>query len=186
MPSHPRFIVDSMLGHVARWLRLLGYDTLYFRKVDDWKLIKISKEEDRILITRDLSLYRRARKQGLRAFFVEDPNVEDVLAELSKRFGVELEFHKDDTRCPHCNTRLVYTTSIAEIAHKVSKPITLRYKEFWVCPLCKKVYWQGTHWKSINQVLEGAKVKKAKLISKVSIGERKIEISEVGEKIEYA
>jgi uncharacterized protein with PIN domain len=182
MPDHPRFVVDSMLGHVARWLRLLGYDTLYFRKVDDWKLIRISGEEDRILLTRDLSLYRRAKRQRLRAFFVEDPEIDAVLAELSKRFGVELEFHKNDTRCPHCNAKLIYTTSITEIAHRVSKAIALRYKEFWICPACKMVYWQGAHWRSINQVLESAKIKKAKLVSKVSIGERKVEITEVGEK----
>jgi uncharacterized protein with PIN domain len=171
-----------MLGHVARWLRLLGYDTLYFRKIDDWKLIKISREDDRILITRDLSLYRRARKMGLRAFFVEDPEIDTVLAEVSKRFGVDLEFHRDDTRCPHCNTKLTYTTSIAEIAHRINSAIALRYKEFWFCPTCKRIYWQGTHWKSINQVLEGAKIKKAKLSSKISVTEKKVDFVEVGEK----
>jgi hypothetical protein len=178
MPAHPRFIVDSMLGHVARWLRLLGYDTLYFRDIEDWKLLRIAKEEGRILITRDVSLYRRARKENLEAILVEDPEIDTILAELSRRFGVELEFHKDDTRCPECNTRLIYTTSITDVAHKIGKNIALRYKEFWICPKCGKVYWQGKHWKTINQILESARIKKAKLVSKTMIKERRIYVGE--------
>ena len=179
MPDYPRFIVDSMLGHVARWLRLLGYDTLYYRRIEDWKLLKIAKDDDRVLITRDLGLYRRARKQKIRAFFVEDPDISTVLAELSVRFGIKLDFSKEDTRCPKCNTILVYTTSLAEVAHRVNKEIALRYKEFWICPKCKSVYWQGSHWKTINLILEDAKNKRAKLLSRVTIAEKRVDTNNV-------
>lgn len=180
MPSHPRFVVDSMLGHVARWLRLLGYDTLYYRKIDDWKLLKIAKNEDRILLTRDQGLYNRAKKLRIRAFFVEDPDISSVLAELSTRFNIQLEFNKNDTRCPNCNTPLRYTTSVAEIAHKVSKNIALKYREFWICPSCKKVYWQGTHWKTINDILENSKIKKASRLGNMAINMKRVAVEDSG------
>jgi len=172
LPHHPRFVVDSMLGHVARWLRLLGYDTLYYRNIADWKILKVAEEEDRIILTRDLGLFRRARKRGLRAFYVEDPSIEKVLAYLSARYGIRLEFDKHDTRCPECNTPLRYTTSIEEISPRVSKDIVLKYREFWICPHCGKVYWQGRHWKSINQVLEIARSERLKLVSRFVPRER--------------
>jgi len=171
MPSHPRFVADSMLGHVARWLRLLGYDTLYFRSIKDWKLLEIASSEDRVLLTRDLGLFRRARKRGIRAFFVEDPAIEKILAQLSARYGVRLEFDPDDTRCTECNTPLKRTTSLAEVSHLVSPYIATKYREFWVCPRCKKVFWRGTHWKSIEKILELAKSERAKILSRLGLRE---------------
>ncbi|MDK6029293.1 Mut7-C RNAse domain-containing protein [Ignisphaera sp. 4213-co] len=180
MPSNPRFVVDSMLGHVARWLRLLGYDTLYYRKIDDWKLLKIAKNEDRILITRDQGLFNRAKKLHVRTFFVEDPDISVVLAELSARFNIQLEFNKNDTRCPNCNTPLRYTTSIIDVAHRVSKNIVLKYKEFWLCPSCKKVYWQGNHWKTITEVLEKAKIRKVNVLENITIAMKKVNVVNTG------
>lgn len=173
MPSYPKFIADAMLGHIVRWLRLLGYDALYYRVIDDWKLIKIARDEGRILLTRDLGLYRRARKQSVRSLFVDDPDAAKVLAVLSLRYGIRLEFDKDDTRCPHCNTVLRRTTSVMDVAHKVSKDVALRYKEFWVCPSCGKVYWQGNHWKTITEILEKARAEKLKALDKIRPAERK-------------
>lgn len=174
MPTYPRFIVNSMLGHVARWLRLLGYDTLYFKRIEDWKLVKLASEEDRVLITRDAALYRRARKEGVRALLIEDTDIQSVLAALSLRYEVKLDFSKDDTRCPLCNTPLKRTTSLVEVAGKVDKRVTLNYKEFWVCPKCNKVYWQGKHWRTITTVLMEAKEKKYKLLSKIKPMEKTV------------
>ncbi|MEM1526059.1 MAG: Mut7-C RNAse domain-containing protein [Ignisphaera sp.] len=175
MPSYPKFIADAMLGHVVRWLRLLGYDTTYYRIIEDWKLIRIAKEEDRILLTRDLGLYRRARKQNIKALFIEDPDVVKVLAILSLKYSIRLDFDKNDSRCTQCNSLLRYTTSLIDISHKVSKDIALKYNEFWICPSCGKVYWQGNHWKTIFEVLEKAKAEKLKTLSKVKPSEKKIE-----------
>lgn len=181
MPSYPKFIADSMLGHVVRWLRLLGYDAVYYHVVEDWRLIRIAKDEDRVLLTRDLGLYRRARKQGVKALFIEDPDIAKVLAMLSIRFGTSLDFNKNDTRCIECNTLLKYTTSLVDVAHKVSKEIALKYREFWVCPSCGKVYWQGTHWRTISEILEKAKAEKLKILSKIKPKEKKIELLSVGD-----
>lgn len=170
----PRFIADAMLGHIARWLRLLGYDTLYYKLISDRKLLKIAKEEDRILLTRDLGLFRRARKYGIRALFIEDPSVEKVLALISIKYNIALEFNKEHTLCPECNTQLKYTTSIAEVSAKVSKEIILKYKEFWICPSCSKIYWQGNHWRTISAILEEARQEKLKVLSRIRPLERRV------------
>lgn len=170
----PRFVADAMLGHIARWLRLLGYDTLYYKSISDWRLLRIAKDEDRILLTRDQGLYRRARRFGIRALFIEDPSVEKVLALISVRYGIALEFNKESTLCPECNTKLKYTTSITEVSARVKKEIALRYKEFWICPSCSKVYWQGTHWKTISLILDAARQERLKILSKVRPLERRV------------
>ncbi|MEM1683219.1 MAG: Mut7-C RNAse domain-containing protein [Ignisphaera sp.] len=174
MPSYPRFIADSMLGHIARWLRLLGYDTLYYRAISDWRLMKIAKEEDRILLTRDLGLYRRARKNGVRTLFIEEPSLEKVLAILSIKYSIRLDFDKNDTRCPSCNNQLKYTTSLIEVSHKIDKNIALKYNEFWVCNSCGKIYWQGNHWKTITELLDRAKIEKLKILNRVKPLEKNV------------
>ncbi|MEM1541670.1 MAG: Mut7-C RNAse domain-containing protein [Ignisphaera sp.] len=174
MPSYPRFIADSMLGHIARWLRLLGYDTLYYRAISDWRLMKIAKEEDRILLTRDLGLYRRARKNGVRTLFIEEPSLEKVLAILSIRYSIRLDFDKNDTRCPNCNNQLKYTTSLIEVSHKIDKNIALKYNEFWICNSCDKIYWQGNHWKTITELLDRAKTEKLKILNRVKPLEKNV------------
>ena len=74
-----KFIVDSMLGRLARWLRLLGCDTLYYPSIEDRRLIRIASEEDRVLITRDTRL---VRMRGLKHFLLLHEN--DPFEQLKK------------------------------------------------------------------------------------------------------
>lgn len=150
-----RFVVDSMLGNLARWLRLLGYDTLYYKNIDDWKLIKIAKDEGRILVTRDLSLYRRARVKGVNVIYLESTSIDEELVTLANEVGIDLKFKEKNTRCPLCNTELTLIPK-AEALHLIPQEIGKRYNTFWKCPKCNKVFWQGNHWKTINEVLEKA------------------------------
>jgi uncharacterized protein with PIN domain len=150
------FVVDSMLGKLTRWLRMMGHDAKYSTNLEDAELLAIAKEENRVLLTRDLELYQRAIAKGLDAYFVEGVNEAERLAELAHRFRIALEIDLEKSRCPHCNTKL-YSATKEEIADKV-EPNTLKYYDvFWSCPNCGSVYWQGAHWKKIRSVLEKAK-----------------------------
>ena len=73
-----KFIADSMLGDVARWLRMLGYDTLYSKSIKDHEILIIAERDDRVILTRDISLVRRARKRGLRAILIDSTEIVDV------------------------------------------------------------------------------------------------------------
>ncbi len=159
-----KFILDGMLGKLARWLRMMGHDAKYSTDLSDFELLDIAKKENRVLLTRDLALYQHAIAKNTEAYYVEGLTESDRLAELSARFGISLTIDLTQSRCPKCNNQL--TSAIKEeIAEKVEKNTLLYYNEFWKCSNCGAVYWQGAHWTKINATLEEAKIKQKKKIS---------------------
>ncbi|MCW4018382.1 MAG: Mut7-C RNAse domain-containing protein [Candidatus Bathyarchaeota archaeon] len=151
------FILDGMLGKLTRWLRMMGHDAKY-STADDAELLEIAKKEKRVLLTRDLALYQQAAAKGTEAYYVEASTEPERLAELAKRFGIRVEIDLTQSRCPKCNTNLI-TAPKEEIADQVKKNTLLHYDEFWRCPNCGAVYWQGSHWTKIRATLEEAKEK---------------------------
>ncbi|MGC8975448.1 MAG: Mut7-C RNAse domain-containing protein [Thermoprotei archaeon] len=150
-----KFIADTMLGNLARWLRILGYDTLYSSFFEDWKLLRYAEEEERILLTRDESLYRRARARGLGTVLITSDDIAEMLVQVAIKTGIELSFNPSRTRCPECNTLLI-KISRAEALSLLGGDLVTKYEEFWRCGKCGKIYWQGNHWKTINSILERA------------------------------
>ena len=151
-----KFIADGMLGKLARWLRMLGYNVKYSTKLDDAQLMKIAKQERRTLLTKDLQLYQRAIAKGVVAFYMEGSSEPERLTELAKRFAVKLDIDMATSRCPKCNTR-VKPISKEKVVEKVQKNTFSNYGEFWQCPKCEQIYWQGAHWIKIRKTLEAAK-----------------------------
>lgn len=150
------FIVDSMLGKLTRWLRMMGHDAKYSTKFEDAELLAIAKAENRVLLTRDLELYQRAIAKGLDAYYVEGVTEAERLAELARRFEIALAIDLEKSRCPHCNTKL-HSATKEEIANKLEENTLKYYDAFWNCPNCGSVYWQGAHWKKIQATLDEAK-----------------------------
>jgi uncharacterized protein with PIN domain len=151
-----KFIADGMLGKLARWLRMLGQDVKYSNQSDDAELVAIAEKEQQVLLTRDLELYQHAVAKGINAFYVEGRTEAEKLAELAERFDFSLTIDLRRSRCPRCNTRIRLTPK-ETIAEKVEKNTLIHYDEFWKCPKCGQVYWQGAHWKGIQATLEEAK-----------------------------
>ena len=151
-----KFIVDGMLGKLTRWLRMLGHNVKYSNKLDDAQLIAIAKREKRVLLTRDLELYQQATAKGVQAFYVDGKTEAERLAQLAKKFGISLEIDMAVSRCPKCNAQ-VKPTSKENVKDKVEETTFAYYNEFWQCPKCGQVYWQGAHWKRIRKTLETAK-----------------------------
>lgn len=144
-----------MLGKLTRWLRILGQDVKYSNKLDDAKLISISEKERRVLLTRDTELYRRAMARGIDVHYLRGQTGEEKLAELSRRFDVRLEIDMSTSRCPKCNSK-VKPTNKEEVIEKVEKNTFMHYDEFWKCPRCEQIYWQGAHWIGIKRKLAEA------------------------------
>jgi uncharacterized protein with PIN domain len=151
-----KFVADGMLGSLARWLRMMGHDVVYRFGLDDDKLLALAREEGRVLLTRDLELYKRSVGKEIDVFYVEGRNEAERLAALAQRFGVTLEIDLRTSRCPRCNT-VIQSVLKANVADKVEKNTFEHYDEFWECPHCKKIYWQGAHWPKIRDTLEDAK-----------------------------
>ena len=151
-----RFIADSMLGGLARWLRMLGYDTLYYRRISDSTLLATAREQGRILLTRDKSLSARAKKAGVQVVYIPDSDVEAWLKTLRRTLGIRLEIPAETTRCPICNSPLRHVGR-DDVKGEVPLYIHEKYSEYWKCVECGKVYWRGPHWYSIEKVLKRIK-----------------------------
>ncbi|UCE16594.1 MAG: Mut7-C RNAse domain-containing protein [Candidatus Bathyarchaeota archaeon] len=151
-----KFIADGMLGKLTRWLRMLGHDVKYARSLNDGQIIEIAKNEHRILLTRDLELYRQATVQKINTFFVERATEAKKLANLARRFNLKLEFDVKVSRCPKCNTR-IKSISKQRVTDRIPEATASYYDEFWECPGCEKIYWQGAHWNRIQATLREAR-----------------------------
>jgi uncharacterized protein with PIN domain len=145
-----------MLGKLTRWLRMLGYNVKYSSKLDDNQLITVAKKERRILLTRDLELYQQATAKGISAFYLEGKTEAEKLALLTKRFNIKLEIDMATSRCTKCNTR-VKPIPKDRVEDRVEKSTFSYYNDFWKCPKCGQIYWQGAHWTRIRKTLEAAK-----------------------------
>ncbi len=151
-----RFIVDRMHGDLARWLRILGYDTLYSPSFTDYKIFQIARSTGRIIVTRDKGLTNWARRKGVRAYLVSGVEPEDKLSELARLVGICLDLDPERTRCPLCNTPL-RKAGRREVEGRVPQAVLESSETFWVCPRCGKVYWVGSHWRDILSRLDKAK-----------------------------
>jgi uncharacterized protein with PIN domain len=141
----PRFIADAMLGKLARWLRALGYDTLYIQG-DDYLVAACTRVEGRILLTRDTEL---ARRKGLRVLLITSQSLRAQITQVVQTFG-----HPVDTpspRCMNCNGELKSLT-VEQARPLVPVYVAQTQKVFHQCSNCGQVYWQGTHWQGIQKL----------------------------------
>jgi uncharacterized protein with PIN domain len=153
-----RFLLDGMLGKLTRWLRMLGHEAVYENDRPDDKLLAIAKDRSLTLLTSDEELYRTATFRGIDAFQIQGKNEPERLAELAKRYRLRLDIDANKSRCPTCGF-LIKQTPKDTVKESVPSATLKVYKDFWVCtnPDCSKVYWQGSHWKKIDQTLQAAK-----------------------------
>lgn len=147
-----------MLGGLARWLRMLGYETKYEPNVDDDALLQLSQVNETVLLTRDEELYQRARKRNITSVLVLGDAEAIRLAQLAKNLGISLEVSMISTRCPECGSTLS-EISKDEAARSVPATSLKLYDRFWRCTneSCAKTYWGGSHWKQIHETLEEAR-----------------------------
>jgi uncharacterized protein with PIN domain len=146
--SNVTFVADAMLGRLAKWLRLMGYDTLYQPSAEDRDLVRTARAEDRLLLTRDHEL---ARRRGVRSLLIESDRLEEQLGQLLEELGLDDE--SLDPRCALCNTSL-QAIGPSEVKSRVPAYVYSRHEEFSWCPHCDKVYWRGTHWERMKDLIE--------------------------------
>ena len=154
-----RFLADAMLGRLAEWLRILGYDTISAEDlsiVDDDYLLDIAEDEDRVLLTKDKQLHEKARKEGVKSVLVEGKDVEHQLAFLVRKGYVELRDVPSLERCPKCNG-VLRKASKSEVKGQVPMGVYMSHDEFWICTNCGQIYWKGSHWKRMKEFVERVK-----------------------------
>ena len=156
-----KFVTDGMLGKLTRWLRLMGEDvkcvndfSLPPGKEDDF-LLKLSEEESRVLLTRDVDLYRRALKNNFECVLLEDEKRKPIneINLISEKLEVSFDISLDSSRCPVCNGPLEKVEK-SRIAEQVSAGVLKNNDIFWKCEDCSKVYWHGGHWENIEEAMK--------------------------------
>ncbi len=137
----PRLWVDAMLGRLARWLRLLGYDAAYWRTGSDGELMRQAQAEGRLIVTRDRGL---AGRRGVRALLIAAETLDEQIVEARAALAA-WPAPEPFTRCPECNGAL------GELPHAEARDLVPPYvwhtqPHFRRCPDCGRVYWPGTHY----------------------------------------
>ena len=141
-----RFIADAMLGQLARWLRLLGFDTLYYKDISDVEVLKIAKQQNRIILTRDTHFLNfRNFKDFL---LISSNNTMEQLVEMAAVVNLKSNI---PPRCSKCNGILSGNVEKESVRGLVPEYIYLRFKKFLRCEDCGGIYWEGSHTKRFKE-----------------------------------
>ncbi|GAB4419625.1 MAG: Mut7-C RNAse domain-containing protein [Thermodesulfovibrionales bacterium] len=151
MANDLHFIADAMLGRLARWLRLLGFDTLYYPDISDRDLLRLAIQEDRFILTRDTHFPKVKNLERL--FIVHSDNPMEQVIEVIISFHIK-EFRPN--RCARCNG-ILDNVDKKDITDQVPEYVFHNCNSFLKCRDCGNVYWEGTHLKGFRKMLETIK-----------------------------
>ncbi|MGD1055466.1 MAG: Mut7-C RNAse domain-containing protein [Nitrososphaerales archaeon] len=145
-----RFVADAMLGSLARKMRALGFDTLYYSDGDDDGIMGIARSEGRVVLTADRSLAEHARRGRVSVLLIPGNRDSRRLASLlaaAKASGVSLV--RGEPFCSICGGDL-QTMKRTDVAGQVPPSVERRHRLFLRCVECGQYYWKGSHWKKLR------------------------------------
>ncbi len=148
--GRPRFVADVMLGRLAKWLRIAGFDAAYSNTFSDDALLEISNREGRVLLSRDTRLL--IRDPAREFLFIRSPDLEAQLGQVFDALRIE-SLDAVLTRCLSCNEALVEAPR-ESVRGRVPDFVYRTQPCFRVCPGCRKIFWAGTHREAVVRKLE--------------------------------
>ena len=146
----PRFVLDCHLGRLARYLRLLGFDTLFHGDFDDNTLLHISIDEQRILLSRDRGLLKRRRLE--RGYFVRATRPRLQIAEVVEHLQLQRAM-RPFSRCIACNG-LLQPVPRERVLDRLPARTRLYFDTFYQCSGCERVYWKGSHYERMQSLVQ--------------------------------
>ncbi len=149
-----KLLFDEMLKSLSSWARILGIYSEFYSSKSDSELLAIARKDGLIMVTRDVRLHIRCQTAGVKSILIKSDVIEEQLAQLLKESGATVTF-PEKTRCAKCNGELVDAT--ADDVKDVPEAVIKTHSKFWRCSSCKRVYWEGGHWKNITRIYEKAK-----------------------------
>ncbi len=153
------FVADRMLGKLAKQLRMLGYDTIYYRREDAYRLIKLAREEGRVILTRNTKLFPRTPEDRIIKITEDRPFLQ--ARELIQKGLISLSEENLFSRCLLCNV-LLDGIPREEAEGKVPDFIFYQQKEFYRCSQCQRIYWQGSHQENMKRNIDELRIANCK------------------------
>lgn len=149
-----KLLLTKELGRLAKWLRILGIDALYFKDENVGSLIILALRDNRIILTRN---HRLPCTLGIKKVIIRAERIKEQISETLKALNIRPDSNIMFSRCTICNEEL---TGVAkeQIRERVPEYVFKTQDSFMICPSCKRIYWMGTHWGNVNEVLKAINI----------------------------
>ena len=149
-----KFIVDCNVGRLAKWLRMMGYDTMLFTGDDDSRMVVTALRQERLILTRDTQIMKRGvvTSGRVKAILIDSEEPEHQMRQVIESLKLDCQF-RPFTLCLECNQPL-REISKETIRDRVPPYVFQTQDAYMGCPVCNRIYWPGTHWQSMKQKLE--------------------------------
>ena len=148
-----KFILDVHLGRLARYLRTFGFDSYYNNSYQDSEIIKLSKEQKRTILTRDVGILKHS--EVTHGYWIRSQKPAEQLKEVLVRSDL-INLIKPFYRCSECNG-IIKKTSKESVVDKIKPGTRKNFNEFFKCTSCEKIYWKGAHFIKMNKFIENIK-----------------------------
>jgi len=142
------------VGKLTKWLRMMGYDTLFFDGSDDSLMVRKALVDGRAILTRDTGIMKRrvVTSGRLRAILINSEEPEQQMQQLMEALDLKRQF-RPFTLCLECNQPLV-ARSQEDVKDRVPPHVYKTQSQYMECPACHRIYWQGTHWVAMTRKME--------------------------------
>ena len=147
-----KFLADEMLGRLAKWLKITGYDTVYFPKISDYELLRKASVDGRVILTRDRKLPEKLG--GGKVVLIRSDHYLDQLAEVLSHLNIRASDLKIFSLCLDCNVS-VREVGKEKMEGRVPPYVFEKHTSFQQCPQCHKVFWSGSHYVNALDKLRG-------------------------------
>jgi len=149
-----KFIVDNNVGKLAKWLRIMGYDVLFFNGKNDANMIATALAEERAILTRDTQIMKRrmVTRGQIKAILIKSDKPEQQMQQIIATLNLDCQY-RPFTICLECNEPLLERTK-QQVKDLVPPYVFQTQSQFVECPACHRIYWRGTHWQAMTKKLE--------------------------------
>jgi|WetSurMetagenome_2_1015567.scaffolds.fasta_scaffold74058_3 uncharacterized protein len=155
--NRPKFIADQNVGKLTKFMRLLGFDTIFFTGETDTQMVHMAMVENRIILTRDTHIPKRrlVTSGKVKVVLIESDNIDDQVLQVVKELDLAALI-RSFVLCLECNSPLLVRTK-ADITGKVPPYVFQTQEDFMACSQCRRIYWKGTHWQAMINKMEQIK-----------------------------
>jgi uncharacterized protein with PIN domain len=150
----PKFILDVHLGTLAKYMRMLGLDTVYKNNFKDAEIIEISLKEKRAILTKDRGILKRS--EVTHGYWIRSTKIDNQLVEVIHRFDLKSQI-KELSRCLLCNS-LLKKIAREKVIHRLPQKVKEYQKEFYYCKKCNKIFWKGSHYTRMKGIIDRLKL----------------------------